>query len=367
MISPHDNQTIYCAGNFLFRSKDGGYSWERISPDLTTNDKTKQVDGVGPKTVENSGAVVHCTITAIAESPIKPGILWCGTDDGNLQVSQDGGKTWVNVVKNIQGLPKESWCSRIEASHFEAGTAYVTFDNHRNDDYAPYVYKTSDMGKTWKSIRANLPSFGWINVIREHPANKNLLFGGTEFGIYASLDCELSWFNLKGKNLPTVAVHDIAIHPRDNDLIIGTHGRGIWILDDIGFLTGLGPDTLNSDFYLFKIRNARSFQVTSRGEAFGSFGFSGRNPINGAGITYFLKKELSGDIRIKIMDQAGESIIELPLDKKPGLHRTNWNLQFVPKASDGKNYPVTPTMTIMCNVLPGDYLISIKIEDKEYQ
>lgn len=367
MISPHDNQTIYCAGNFLFRSKDGGYSWEKISPDLTTNNKTKQVDGVGPITVENSGAEVHCTITAIAESPVKPGILWCGTDDGNLQVSQDGGKTWVNVVKNIPGLPKESWCSRIEASHFEAGTAYVTFDNHRNDDYAPYVYKTSDLGKTWKSIRANLPSFGWIHVIREHLANKNLLFVGTEFGIYASLDCGLSWFNLKGINLPTVAVHDIAIHPRDNDLIIGTHGRGIWILDDIGFLTELGPDTLNSDFYLFKIRNARSFQVTTRGEAFGSFGFSGRNPINGAGITYFLKKELSGDIRIKILDQAGESIIELPLDKKPGLHRTNWNLQFVPKASDGKKYPVTPTMNITCSVIPGDYLISIKIEEKEYQ
>jgi hypothetical protein len=366
MISPHDNQTIYCAGNFFFRSTDGGYSWEKMSPDLTTNDKAKQIDGVGPITTENSGAEVHCTITAMAESPVKPGVFWCGTDDGNLQVSRDGGKTWVNVVKNIPELPRGSWCSRVEASHFEPGTAYVSFDNHRSDDYAPYVYKTTDYGKTWKSIRANLPPFGWVHVIREHPGNKNLLFVGAEFGIYFSLDCGLSWRNLKGTNLPTVAVHDIAIHPRENDLIIGTHGRGIWILDDIGFLSELSHEILNAEFYLFRTRDAYQFFTVSRGESFGNPGFAAKNPYSGAGITYFLKKDLKGDIRIKITDSTGEIAVELPLDKKSGLHRTVWNLQFVPRASDGKKYPVSPTMAIMCNVIPGNYGVGIKVEDKEY-
>ena len=367
MISPYDNQTVYCAGNFLFRSTDGGYSWERISPDLTTNNKAKQVDGVGPITMENSGAEVHCTITAIAESPVKPGVLWCGTDDGNLQVSQDGGKSWLNMIKNIPDLPKESWCSRIEASHFEAGTAYASFDNHRKDDYAPYVYKTTDFGKTWKSIRANLPTFGWVHVIREHPVNKNLLFVGTEFGIHISFDCGLSWSSLKGSNLPTVAVHDIAIHPRENDLIIGTHGRGIWILDDIGFISEISPEVLNSDFYLFKTRNTYQFLITSRGEPYGSSGFAAKNPYNGAAITYFVKKDLSGDLRIKITDQADEVIVELPIDKKAGFHRTIWNLQFVPKASDGKKYPVAPIMNLMCLVIPGEENISAKIGDREHK
>jgi len=366
LISPHDHQTIYCAGNFFFRSTDGGYSWEKLSPDLTTDDKAKQIDGVGPITVENSGAEVHCTITSIAESPVTAGIFWCGTDDGNLHVSKDGGKTWVNVAKNIPGLPRGSWCSRVEASYVEPGTAYVSFDNHRSDDYAPYVYKTIDYGKTWKSIRADLPAFGWVHAIREYPGKKNLLFVGTEFGIYCSFDNGLSWKNLKGTNLPTVAVHDIAIHPRENDIIIGTHGRGIWILDDATFLSELTSDILNSELYLFNTRHAYQFSTVSRGETFGSPGFSAKNPYSGAGITYFLKDDLKGDIRIKITDSTGETISELPIEKKAGLHRTVWNLQFVPKASDGKKYPVSPTMAIMCNALPGNYKARIKVSDKEY-
>jgi len=367
MISPHDNNVIYCAGNVLFKSRDGGYSWEKISPDLTTNDPKKMIDGVGPITMENSGAEVHCTITAIAESPVKPGILWCGTDDGNIQVSQDSGQSWVNVTKTIPGLPKNSWCSRIEASHFDPGTAYVSFDNHRSDDYSPYVYKTTDFGRSWKSIKANLPNFGWIHVIREHPFNKNLLFVGTEFGIYASYNSGLSWIELKDTNLPTVAVHDIAIHPRENDLIIGTHGRGIWILDDINYLSELKEEILNSDFYLFSIKDTTSFIMTSRGEPFGVFGFSGKNPAVVANITYLLRNDLSGDYRIKIIDQAEETLVELPLNKKAGLNRTTWNLQFIPKASDGKKYVMSGIMSIMCSVLPGDYQVLIKLGEKEYK
>jgi len=368
MISPHDNQTIYCGGNFLFRSTDGGYSWEKISPDLTTNDPKKQVDGVGPITPENSGAEVHCTITAIAESAVKPGILWCGSDDGLVHVSIDGGKTWNNVTKNIPGLPAGSWCSRIEASHFEPGTAYVSFDNHRIDDYRPYLFKTSDFGRTWKALKANLPDFGWVHVIREHPANKNLLFVGTEFGIYLSYNCGLNWIKINGTNLPTVAVHDIAVHPRDNDLIIGTHGRGIWILDDISFLTEVSPELLKKDFYIFRPRDAYLMISTSRGESFGPGPyFSGKNPAFGLNLIYLINKDLSGDLRVQIKDKDDQIVTELPLAKKNGFNRINWGLQFLPEASDGKKYPSGTTgFNPMCYVIPGQYKFSVKIGDQPY-
>lgn len=369
MISPHDNQVIYCGGNFLFMSKDGGYSWEKISPDLTTNDPKKQVDGVGPITMENSGAEVHCTITALAESPVKQGVLWCGSDDGLVHVSTDGGQTWANVTKNIPGLPPGSWCSRIEASHSEAGTAYVSFDNHRTDDYRPYLYKTTDFGKTWKSIRSNLPDFGWVHVVREHPSNKNLLFVGTEFGIYLSYNSGLSWIKIHGTNLPTVAVNDIAVHPRDEDLIIGTHGRGVWILDDISFLKELAPEILTKDFYLFKPRDAYLMFRSSKGEQFGSaVNFAGKNPASGINLIYFIKKELTGDLRIQVKDNdQNKVIIELPLSKKAGFNKTNWPLQFIPEASDGKKYPGTPAFSPMCYVVPGKFSFSINIADKNYQ
>lgn len=366
LISPHDNKTIYCAGNFLFRSKDGGNSWERISPDLTTNDPKKQMDGVGPLTMENSGAEVHCTITAIAESPVKPGILWCGSDDGYVHVSLDGGKTWTNVTRNIPGLPKNPWCSRIEASHFEEGTAYVAFDNHRSDDYRAYVYMTRDSGKTWKSIRGNLPEFGWVHVIREHPSNKNLLFVGTEFGIYVSYNCGLSWIKIHGTNLPTVAVHDIAIHPRENDLIIGTHGRGIWILDNINFLSELEPGLFDKDFYLFTVRPAYLLVSASRGDVYSSFGFRGRNPAPGAGITYYAGRDISGDVRLRILNSENETVTEIPIQKRAGLNRTDWNLQFMPRRETGER-PQASVFAGMCQVPPGKYTVVIKIGENEYR
>jgi hypothetical protein len=367
LISPHDNKTIYCGGNFLFRSTDGGYSWEKISPDLTTNDPKKKIDGVVPITIENSGAEVHCTITTIAESPIKPGTLWCGTDDGNVQLSLDGGKNWVNLARNISGLPRNSWCSRIEASRFDEGTAYVSFDNHRSDDYAPYIYKTTDSGRTWQPIRSDLPDNGWVHVIREHPANKNLLFVGTEFGIFISYNSGLYWMEINGSNLPTVAVHDIAVHPRENDLIIGTHGRGIWILDDIGFLSQLSDDILNSEFYLFKSRDTCQLITASRGEPYTTRTFSGQNPAHGAYITYFIKSDLSGDLRIRIFNSTEENLIELPLSKKAGFNRTTWNLRFLPSSKEGKRTAPVGMLNIMSSVPPDDYMASIQIAEREYK
>lgn len=367
MISAHDNQVIYCGGNYLFRSKDGGYTWEKISPDLTTNDPAKQVDGVGPITTENSGAEVHCTITAISESPVRPGLLWCGTDDGLVHVSMDGGQNWVNVTKNIPGLPAGSWCSRIESSHHEPGTAYISFDNHRNDDYRPYLYKTTDFGKTWKSIKSNLPDSGWVHVIREHHLNRNLLFVGTEFGIYFSYNSGLSWIKIHGTNLPTVSVNDIAIHPRDNDLIIGTHGRGIWILDDLAFLSELSPEVLKKDFHLFKPEDARMMFVSSRGEQFGALtNFSGKNPTFGFNIIYLINNEIKEDLRLKIKDNDEKILIELPLSRKLGLNKVTWNLQFLPEASDGKKYGGAATFNPMCYVVPGQYSFSVKVSKLDY-
>jgi hypothetical protein len=334
LISPHDPNTVYTGGNFLFKTTDKGQTWTIISPDLTTDDPEKQKDSGGPISMENTGAESHCTIITIAESPVQEGVIWCGTDDGNVQVTLNAGKTWSNVVKNIPGLPPHTWCSRIEASHFDVGTAYAAFDGHRNDDYATYVYKTTDYGKSWMSIKGNLP-FGWLHVIREDIRNKNLLFVGTEFGIYASLDGGKSWFSLKNK-LPTTAVRDIAIHPRENDLIIGTHGQGVWILDNISSLQEMTEDVLQADEHMFSIRPVTQFYTRSSRESFGRPEFTGQNPPYGVSITAYFKEKPEEKPKIFIKDASGGKVYEISLGKEVGLQRRTWNLRAIPKSQAGK-------------------------------
>ncbi len=363
-ISPHDSSTVYTGGNFLFVSRDRGYSWEIISPDLTTNDAAKLKDSGGPITLDNSGAESHCTITTISESPVMKGVIWCGTDDGNLQLTRDGGKTWINIVTNIPGLPRGTWCSRVEASHFDAATAYVAFDGHRHDDYGTYVFKTTDFGKTWKSIKGNLP-FGWVNVIREDVKNKNLLFVGTEFGIFASLDAGASWFSLKN-NLPTVAVHDIAIHPRSNDLIIGTHGRGIWILDDICFLQEMRPEVLSAPVYMFGVRPTTAWFMASRRESYTKPVYAAKNPNYGMGFTIYLQSKAKEKPKITIRNQEGEIVFELNLAVEEGLQREFWNLQTVPKSKEGKR--IAPSLTGFTSlplVPAGDYAIELNVDGQK--
>ncbi len=362
-ISPHAPKTVYGGGNFLFKTTDGGSSWTIISPDLTTNDPAKQKDSGGPITPDNSGAEIHCTITTISESPSEADVIWCGTDDGNLQVTRDGGKTWKNVIKSIPGLPPNTWCSRVEASHFEAGTAYAAFDGHRTDDCAPYLYKTSDFGKTWKPIKAGLPPFGWIHVVREDPKNRSLLFAGTEFGIFASLSGGETWFSIKN-DLPTVAVHDIAVHPRDNDLIIGTHGRGIWILDDISYLEEMSEPTLASDGHLFNIRPATLFLMSSSGESYSKPVFAAKNPSYGLNITAYLRSEPQEKPKASIKDPAGKIIYEIEFSKKAGLQREVWNLQYVPENREGKKITPTGIGLLMPLVPPGLYTIELKNGEK---
>ncbi len=357
LVSPHDSKTVYTAGNRLFRTSDGGRSWSVVSPDLTTDDPAKMKDSGGPISGENSGAEMHCTIVTVAESPAAKGVLWCGTDDGQLQVSRDGGGAWKNVAAAVPGLPQNTWCSRIEASRFDAGTAYAAFDGHRTDDYETYLFKTSDYGKTWKSIKANLP-FGWVHVVREDPRNRNLLYAGTEFGVFASLDGGASWFPLRN-NLPTVAVHDIAVHPRDNDLIIGTHGRGIWILDDVSFLQEMNAAVLAADFHLFGVRPVTNFMIGSRGEAFGKPPFAGRNPNPGATLTTWLKTETKDKIKAAVRDASGKTVYELDLSQKAGLSRDTWALQYVPEAKDGKKYLAGSGFVSLPSVPPGAYSIEV--------
>lgn len=357
-ISPHDSKTIYTGGNYLFRTTDGGHFWEVISPDLTTNAPGKQKDSGGPITPDNTGAEIHCTIYTISESPVKKGVIWCGTDDGNVQLTMDGGMSWTNVVKNIKGLPLHTWCSRIEASHFDAGTAYASFDGHRNDDYSTHVYKTSDFGRTWISIKGNLP-FGWVHVIREDLKNKNLLFAGTEFGIYASLDGGKSWFSFQN-NLATVAVHDIAIHPRENDLIIGTHGRGIWILDDISPLQNMTEEVLQSKAYLFPIKPVTEFYLSSSRESFTRPDFAGKNPFYGMTIAAYFKEKPKERPKVFIRNQEGKEIFQIHLATKEGLQRAQWNLQFVPRTKEGERTAPSSLAFISLPLAPaGEYTVEM--------
>lgn len=359
-ISPHDPKTVYTGGNYLFRTRNGGQNWEIISPDLSTNDPEKQKDSGGVITMDNTGAEIHCTILTIAESAVQKGVIWCGTDDGNVQITQDDGQSWENVVENISGLPENTWCSRIEASHFEAGTAYAAFDGHRMDDYSTYLYTTNDFGKSWKSIKSGLP-FGWVHVIREDIRNKNLLFVGTEFGIFASLDRGRTWFSLKN-DMPTTAVRDIAVHPRENDLIIGTHGRGIWIMDDISPLQEFSNDVLSSKMHLFSIRPNTQFYASASRESFSRPVFSAKNPPYGLTITTYFKDKPEERPEIFIMNPEGEKIYEMKLRKKAGLQRNTWNLQYVQKTKDGKL--VKPTgfgMASLPLASPGEYKIELSV------
>jgi len=362
-LSPHDSRVVYCGAQFLLRSPDQGRTWAVISPDLTTNDPAKQKDSGGPITLDNSTAESHCTITTIAESPVTPGVIWAGTDDGNLQVTRDSGKTWTNTVKAIPGLPSRTWCSRIEASHFDSGTAYAAFDGHRTGDMGVYLYKTADFGRTWTPLKSNLPELGWVHVVREDLRNRNLLFAGTEFGVFASLDGGASWFSLKN-NLPTVAVHDIAVHPRENDLIIGTHGRGVWIMDDIGFLQEMTPAVFESAGHFFSVRPAiRAFGSAVR-ESFSRPPFAAKNPPAGLSVTFYSKLEPKEQPKVRIADAEGRPMAEFKLAKKAGFQRDQWDLYYIPEKDGVKMIPPGSAVFGVPIAPPGDYRFSITVDGR---
>jgi hypothetical protein len=334
-LSPNEKGTIYIGAQFLFRSRDHGQTWERISPDLTTNDPQKQKqEQSGGVTVDNSSAEMHTTIYSISESPKDKSLIWVGTDDGNLQLTRDGGKTWTNVIGNVSGLPKNSWVNWVQASNFNAGTAYVAFDRHTFGDMTPYVFKTTDYGKTWtplvsaqdiKGVR------GYAHVIKEDVVKPDLLFLGTEFGLWVSIDGGKNWAQFKGNHFPAVAVRDLAVQPRENDLALATHGRGIWIIDDITPLRTLTPDLLAQEVAFVSARPVQQRIEGSGGWANGDAVFVGDNPPDAAVINYYQReRHLFGKLKLEVLDSSGRVIDELPASKRPGLNRVTWTMREKP-------------------------------------
>jgi len=326
VLAPQDPKTVYYGGNVLFKTTSYGHSWAVISPDLTTNDKSKQQSSGGKIVTDNTAAEFHCTIISIGPSPVDANVIWVGTDDGNVQVTRDGGKTWTNTVKGMTGLAPNAWINKVEASHFDAGTAYVSASHWQDGDYAPYFYRTSDYGRSWTKVTNGLPARGWSHVIREDPKVKGLLYAGTEFGLYASWDAGAAWVSIRN-NMPPVAVRDIAIHPRDNDLIVATHGRGIYILEDAAPLQQIAA-AMKSELYVFPIRPA----IRWAGSA-GTFRQNERdwvapNPTPGAWIGVYMRSAPAGPVTVTIADKAGKTVRTLRNRAEAGVNRFVWNLRY---------------------------------------
>ena len=370
VFSPHDKTTVYLAGNVVFKTPDFGKTWQQISPDLTTNDPAKLKDAGGPIAIENSTAEYHSTIITIAESPVQKDQIWVGTDDGNLQLTIDGGKNWANLIKNVPNVAANSPVSHVEPSRTNARTAYVSFDRHMFDDFRPYIFRTTDAGKNWTSVSGNLPAKAYVQVVREDPKNSNLLYAGTELGLFASYNGGKDWLALNLKNLPNVAVHDIVVHPRENDLILATHGRSIWIFDDATVLQQMSEQILNSNAHLFPVRSALRYTTRFTRYGIGDKQFTGPNPPAGALITYYLKEKLDdkATLKVQVFDRDGKLVqdIERPSREK-GLNRIAWNLRL-----GGPEVRRPPTEEQIAfggaprgpQVLPGIYTVKLTVNDK---
>lgn len=325
-VSPHDANTVYFGGNVLFKSTNKGDSWEDISPDLTTNDKSKQKTSGGEIYQDNTAAEFHCSILTIAESPIEAGVIWVGTDDGNVQLTRDGGKTWTKLNNRIKGLPAFSWVAKIHASEHDAGTAFVTVDQHRMDDFTPHAYMTTDYGKTWTTISHGLPQNDYVKVVRQDPHNPNLVFAGMEHGIQASWDKGKTWHSLN-INLPPVSVRDLRIQPRERDLVVGTHGRGIWILDDIRPLEDM-ESIGNEEAHLFDVRPVTRWHYYGQIENMGDAVYRAPNPTDGAYVNFYLAKDAEDAVVASIANEAGETIRTIEQkDLKAGINRIIWDLR----------------------------------------
>ncbi len=329
-MSPNEQGTLYVGAQFLFRSRDHGQTWERISPDLTTNDPEKQrQEESGGVTVDNSDAETHTTIYSISESPRDRQTIWVGTDDGNLQVTRDAGKDWTNVVGNVPDLPKGAWVSWVEASRFDPATAYAAFDRHTFGDMDPHVYKTTDYGKTWTLVVAQDSGVrGFAHVIKEDTVSPTLLFLGTEFGLWISLDGGKQWAQYKGHDFPNAPVRDIVVQARESDLVLATHGRGIWIVDDITPLRKLTPELLAQEASFVPRKPVQQRLIANGGWAEGNATFFGPNPPDAALITYFQKKRhIFGKMKIEIFDDQNKLVDTVPANSRRGLSRIEWPMR----------------------------------------
>jgi photosystem II stability/assembly factor-like uncharacterized protein len=352
--------TMYFGSQFLFRSRDRGDSWETISPDLTTNDAAKQQQELsGGISVDNSSAENHCTIFTISESSKDPEVVWVGTDDGNVQLTRDGGKTWTNVTRNLKGVPPATWVSRITASRHDAATAYATFDGHMTGDMKTYAFKTTDYGRTWQSLVTPELS-GFAHVIEEDRVNPRLLFLGTEFGLFLSVDGGRQWGAFT-PNLPKVPVRDIAIHPRESALILATHGRGIYIVDDLSPLRSLTPEVLQADAAFLESKPSTMTIPTGEQRFDGDADFVGQSRDEAAQITYYLKKRhIFGDLKLEISDAQGAVLATIPGGKRRGINRVSWPMRLrPPKVPPAANLVPQPFSFVGPRVLEGEYSVKL--------
>jgi photosystem II stability/assembly factor-like uncharacterized protein len=362
MVSPNEKGTIYIGSQFLFRSRDHGATWDRISPDLSTNDPVRQrQEQSGGITVDNSAAEMNTTIYSISESPRAAGQIWVGTDDGNVQLTRDAGKSWSNLTANI-GMPKGNWISWVEASRYDPGVAYVTDDRHTVGDLAPYLYRTADYGRTWQRlVGPDTPGIrGYAHVIKEDRLNPNILFLGTEFGLFVSLNGGQSWAQFRPDNFPDgLAVRDIAVQERDDALVLATHGRGLWVIDDISPLRQLNAQTLASSAILIPSGPIQQRLQGNGGWAEGDASYAGDNPPGGATITYFQKaRHVIGRMKLEILDSNGKVVDEIPTSKRRGLNRVQWSMLTKP--------PVVPPAASLAGsstsgerFLPGHYTVRL--------
>ena len=371
LLSRHNPSVLYLGGNRLFISRDRGETWER------TDDLTRQIDrnrlelmgvlGSEQAISRNDGTSSFGEITTIAESPLNATILWVGTDDGNLQVTHDGGTTWTEVSGNVPDLPDGTYVSRVAASATEPGAAYATFDAHRDGDFDPYVYRTSDFGMSWTALMGNLPT-GSVNVIVEHHANPNLLFLGTEHALFVSTDGGRGWTKFDS-NLPTTLYDDLVIHQRDNDLIVGTHGRSLWILDDLTPLAEWAGATRDNETFLFSTTPATIFQYWKDTSYRGQAAFAGENPPDGALLSYYLPSDVR-EASIRITNSAAETVRELTVPTDEGIHRLTWDLRHAPIANDAASRAPTSLPHPIGDrgpfVSPGSYSVELSANGRTY-
>jgi photosystem II stability/assembly factor-like uncharacterized protein len=364
VVSRFDPDTIYTGANILFRSDDRGVSWRAVSPDLTANIDRERLQMMGgpvpPRALSrHDGQIDFSALTAIAESPLDRNLLYTGADDGTIQTTRDGGKQWTNLTGSLGGLPAGLNISGIVASKYAAGRVYVTADGHFNDDYHPYIFVSEDYGRTWRGIAGGLP-LASVHRLREHPTDENLLVAGLETGVYASFDRGTHWTSL-GANLPPVPVYDLVYQERDNALVAGTHGRGIWILDHVEPLAQITPQVLRGSGFLFAVPPAHYQNIYSGQYWFGAGEFFAPNPPSGAVISYYLPAG-AGEVRIDIADSTGRTIRALRGPSQPGINRTCWDLRRASPLDNGIPQAATCSGNAVRAgpvVLPGPYTVTV--------
>jgi photosystem II stability/assembly factor-like uncharacterized protein len=344
--SGHDPDVLYLAGNRVFELRARAEHWRAISPDLSTQDPAKT-------TAVGSGAETFGVVYALAESPLAKGLLWAGTDDGKLWVTENGGANWTDLSANVPVPARGQWVSRIEPGHADAKVAYLAVDAHRTGDDHPLAYRTGDLGRTWQAIAGDLPAQGPVRVVREDPANAQVLYAGTEFGLFASFDRGARWTAIGG--LPTVAVDDILVHPRERDLVVATHGRSLFVLDDAGPLAQLTAEVAAKDVHLFAPRTAvATYLLPGFADWAGTSGiYRGANPPEGAILTYWIKEDTGEPVKIAVEGPGGRPVANLTGTSRAGLNRVNWDLMptkdvLTEYGGEGKKF-----------VAPGEYKLTL--------